>query len=101
MTVLEREGLVGSRTADLEEAGTPRGRAAGTPRVPTGVRRVNVNFADSTYSVLEELARKRGKTMAEVLRDAIALEKWIDDARSEGGRLLIKQGDETRELVLR
>ena len=38
--------------------------------------RVNVNFSDDAYETLREIARSRNKTISEVLRDAIALERW-------------------------
>jgi predicted transcriptional regulator len=62
--------------------------------------RINVTFSGSTYAALRELAERRGKSMSEVLRDAVAREKWLDDALAEGGRLLIKQDGEVRELVM-
>jgi hypothetical protein len=64
-------------------------------------RRVNVNFSDSVYRMLEELAERRGKSMAEVLRDSITLEKWVADAQAEGARILVQKGDEIRELLIR
>jgi predicted DNA-binding protein len=63
--------------------------------------RVNVNFSESAYETLDELARRRGKTMSEVLRDAISLEKWFEDTRSEGGRVLIERDGEAREIIPR
>jgi hypothetical protein len=100
-SVAELELQEAPRVADWEEQAVDPQRVQPVARTASGVRRVNVNFAESTYGILEELARKRGKSMAEVLRDAIALEKWIEDARAEGARFLIRQGNETRELVLR
>ena len=62
--------------------------------------RVNVNFAESTYRTLEELARKQGKTKGDILRDAISLAKYIQDARDDGGQFLVKRHGRTSELVL-
>lgn len=59
---------------------------------------VNVNFAEGTYRILEELARKQGKTKGDILRDAIALAKYIQDARDDGGRVLVKRRGRTSEL---
>lgn len=65
-------------------------------------RRVNVNFSPTAYSTLEKIAEEKGKTISEVLRDAIALEKWFDDVSKEGGRLLVERPDgKVRELVRR
>lgn len=66
------------------------------------IHRVNVNFSEGAYHDLQEIARNRGKTKAEVLRDAIALERWFDEARREGARLLIERPNgELRELIPR
>ena len=63
------------------------------------MRRVNVNFSPQAYSALEQLARQKGKTMSEVLRDAIALEQWFETTRQEGGRVLVERDGEVRELL--
>jgi predicted DNA-binding protein len=65
-------------------------------------KRLNVSFSSSTYQALEELAEKKGTSMAEVLRDAIQLEKYVDDTRAEGGKILVERPDgKVRELVIR
>jgi len=65
-------------------------------------RRVNVNFSEEAYDALENLAKERGTTMAEVLRDAISLEQWVDEVRKDrDARLLVERGGERRELLLR
>jgi hypothetical protein len=65
-------------------------------------KRVNVNFSPSAYNTLEKLAQEKGKTMSEVLRDAIALEKWVTDATKEGAHILIERPDgKVREILPR
>lgn len=66
-----------------------------------GARRVNVNFSEPVYEMLDRLAKRRGTTMAEILRDAIALEAWVDEEREKGGRVLVERNGEVRELLLR
>lgn len=65
------------------------------------VKRVNVNFSDDAYGALEELARRRSTTMAEVLRDAIAREWWFEEeVRGKNLRLLVDEGDgNIRQIV--
>lgn len=64
------------------------------------MKRVNVTFSDDAYSALEDLARRRGTSMAEVLRDAIAREKWFDDeVRRKNSKLLVEDNGKLRELV--
>jgi hypothetical protein len=65
------------------------------------VHRVNANFHPNAYRDLEKLAEDQGKTKAEVLRDAIALERWFHEARAEGGRILVERDGEIREVIPR
>jgi predicted RNase H-like HicB family nuclease len=62
-------------------------------------RPVKVNFSPRAFAVLEELATEQGKTLSEVLRDAIALEKYVADTRREGGRILVEREGTVRELL--
>jgi len=64
--------------------------------------RFNVNFSEGAYRDLNALAERRGKTMSEVLRDAIALERWFDQTRREGSKVLVEKPDGSmREVVPR
>lgn len=65
-------------------------------------KRVNVNFSDHVYGELTRLASESGKTLSDVLRDAVTLEKYVAETRREGGRLLLQRANgETRELLVR
>ncbi len=63
--------------------------------------RVNVDFPESVYSELEYLASRSGKTKAQVLRDAIALEAWFEKTRQEGGHVLVEREGNVREVMVR
>lgn len=65
------------------------------------VHRVNVNFSQGAYQTLEELAETKGKTMSEVLRDAVQLEKWVTETYANGGRVLLEQDGNQREILVR
>jgi hypothetical protein len=65
------------------------------------VHRVNVNFTESAYKELTALAERRGKTVSDVLRDAIALEHWFDETRREGSRVLVERDGNVREIIPR
>jgi hypothetical protein len=71
-----------------------------SPPIPT-TRRVNVNFSSDTYELLSRIASRKGISMSEVLRQAIALEDYVEQARLEGARVLIDRGGRVNELVLR
>lgn len=63
---------------------------------------VNVSFSEEVYDALARIAKERGTTLSEVLRDAVTLEKYVADTEREGGRLLVeKSSGETRELLVR
>lgn len=64
-------------------------------------QRVNAILSDGLYEALTELSRSTGKSMSDVLRDAIGLEKWFQDTRKEGGRILVERGGSVREVILR
>lgn len=65
-------------------------------------RRFNVNFSEGAYRDLSTLASTKGTTMSEVLRDAIALERWFDETRRAGSKVLVEQPDGSiREVVPR
>ena len=64
--------------------------------------KLNVSFSPSAYATLEKLADEKGKTMADVLRDAIALEKWFVDATKDGSKVLVEHRDgKIREVIPR
>ena len=80
--------------------GTTQERAEGAPPA-TGGKRFTVTFSDEVYGTLTEMAEASGKSMAVVLRDAIILEKWIQDARKQGYRILLEKDSKVREIMLR
>jgi hypothetical protein len=65
-------------------------------------KRLNVNFSDSAYTDLAKLAEEKGKTMSEVLRDALSLEKYVWDlTQKEKGRVLVERDGKVQELLVR
>ena len=52
--------------------------------------------------MLEKLAHEKGKSMSDVLRDAIVLENYITEAVREGSKIYIERPDgKIRELIAR
>lgn len=62
---------------------------------------VTVNFSKSAYDVLKELAKRNGNPVAETLRDAIAMLKYVMDAWSDGKRILVEDKGNIKELLPR
>jgi len=72
----------------------------GSNRLRAGAnRRLNVVFSESAYNTLKDLANQSGKTISEVVRDAIALQKWFIDTRRAGGRILVEERGRVREII--
>lgn len=61
-------------------------------------REVRVTFAASVYDALHGLARRRGRSVPEVLRDAVAMEQWLEEVGARGGRLLVERDGVLREI---
>lgn len=63
---------------------------------------LTLHLSESICEALETRARQRGQSLAEVLRDAIALEKWVREVAEQGGRILVEKRDgRLMELVVR
>jgi hypothetical protein len=70
--------------------------AALNPEV--GKKRISVDFSNETYEVLKELAK--GGSIADALRDAIALTKWFKDTQNEGKTILVEdRNGKLREVI--
>lgn len=66
------------------------------------VFKTSVNLPEETVEALKEMAADSGSSMAEVLRRAIATEKYLQDTVKEGGTVLIKDRDKSlKELLIR
>lgn len=62
------------------------------------MQKFNVNFSDSTYEVLKELAARLDVNLADVIREALSLLWWVATEYSQGHRFLIQRGDRTTEV---
>ena len=61
--------------------------------------RFNIDFSDDAAAVLEELSDRLHSSKAEVLRRALALEKWFEDTQREGAKIIIEKDGRQRELL--
>jgi len=69
---------------------------------PIPVIRTTVNLTAEAVDAVRQMARERGTTVADVIRRAIWIEKFLHEARKTGGRVLIEDADHgVRELVIR
>lgn len=65
-------------------------------------KRLNVRLTEEAYTEIAELAAKQGKSISELIRDSLALEKFFYETKSKGGQVLVqRQGErQPRQVVL-
>lgn len=65
----------------------------------SGVRRINALVSADVFEDLQEIARAKNASMTEILRRAISLRKWFDDAQSEGARVMVERNEKLFEVA--
>jgi hypothetical protein len=64
--------------------------------------KLTVKLPERDMATLRSIAAKRDMTLTDVVRRAIAMEQFIEEVQSQGGKLLVEQPDHSmRQLVLR
>lgn len=64
--------------------------------------KTSMNLPEQSIETLRELASKTGASMAEVVRRAVAMEKFLRDTAAEGSKILIQdKNNSIRELIIR
>jgi hypothetical protein len=61
-------------------------------------KKLTINLAADLHEDLQRMAQERGINVSELIRRAIALDKFVWEHREE--ELLLKNGDTTRQIVL-
>jgi predicted transcriptional regulator len=64
--------------------------------------KLTVNLSEEVVDVLRDIAAREGTTMTEVLRRAIAVQKFLVDEQAEGNRVVIEdpKNNTTRQLLI-
>ena len=64
--------------------------------------KTTVNLSAQAVAALKEIAAERNVPMSEVIRRAIATEKFLFDTEKNGGKVLIEESDKTlKQIILR
>jgi len=61
-------------------------------------RRLSVNVALDVGDAIDELAKRHGTTITDVIRRAVSTYKFVDDEAVAGGRILIERDGTIREV---
>ncbi|MGH2548676.1 MAG: ribbon-helix-helix protein, CopG family [Thermomicrobiales bacterium] len=62
--------------------------------------RLSVNITPEVAEAIQALARSRGITVSELVRSALATEKFLADEQRKNKKLLLEAEDGTRERVV-
>lgn len=63
--------------------------------------RLVLNLSDEVELAVLDLARLREVSAAEVIRQALTTEKYLDDAMRAGKTVLVRDGNEVHILILK
>jgi Ribbon-helix-helix protein, copG family len=64
-------------------------------------RRLNVKFSPAAYGELQAMAKRRGKTVSEAVRDALSLDLWLEDQMRAGYSLQLRNPKGETMIVAR
>lgn len=77
------------------------GNRAARRREETELIKISLNLPRFVLDMVEELASRESMSKTAVIRRAIELKKFLDDAMRSDGKLLVKHGDDVKEVVFR
>jgi Arc/MetJ-type ribon-helix-helix transcriptional regulator len=66
-------------------------------------RQINVRFDGPVLRQLQELVDSTGKTLSEVLREAVNTSHWLNEQKEKGKKILIQgeEDDHPVQVILR
>jgi len=64
------------------------------------VPKFNIDLSDQAASVLNDLANEQGTTKADILRQALSLQKWFNETQKSGAKLVVEQPSGAQREVL-
>lgn len=67
----------------------------------SGPVKTTITLPEDAVAVMHELAEARNVSLAEVVRRALTIEKYLSDARKDGCRILVEDPDKLiKEIVI-
>jgi predicted transcriptional regulator len=66
-----------------------------------GALKTTISLPEDTLAALRELAKARNVSFAEVIRRAVTMDKYLNDVRNDGCRILIEDPEKLiKEIVI-
>ena len=62
-------------------------------------QRFTVTLTKNAAEILEDLARRTGKSKSDIMRDALFLERYVRDAWDEKGRVIVERNGDKYEIL--
>jgi hypothetical protein len=76
-------------------------KQGGAPTRRAGNVKTTISLPEEAVAMLRELADERNVSLAEVVRRALTIEKYLSDARKDGCRILVEDPAKLmKELVI-
>ncbi len=76
-----------------------RGGGAASEGVPDRLVRLSVNLGPEVADQLKEYASRKGVSVTEAVRRAIAVLAFVDDAQNRGASLNLEEGGALKEVL--
>lgn len=64
-------------------------------------RRINFLVTQDLWDKLNDVTSEKGITISRFMRDAIALELWIQEEKAKGNTILVGKDEKYREVLFR
>lgn len=75
-------------------------KGQGEERAMSKVFKTSINLSEDAIEDLKQIAEKRKTSVADVIRQAIATEKFVHETTSTGGKILVENKDRKVREVL-
>lgn len=97
-TLHNKTGRTGSRQMTATKSKEDIDNQPGAKK--SAYKRLTINLTPELHAELTERAERRGLSITDLIRRAVALDKFVDDNLQQGGRVLVERAEEVREVVL-
>ena len=89
------------KATNPEAAIANNGNKSGKNTDNSGSRRINFLVTQDLWDKLDDVTTQRGITLSRFMRDAIALELWVQEEKAKGNTILVGNDETYREVLFR
>lgn len=63
-------------------------------------KRMSFNVSDDVYRLIQSIAKEKGFSITEIMRQAIGLLKWHHEVQKSGGKVIVERDGKAYELQI-